>query len=152
MTTALNLFRSALLVAAALAALQSCRHQPTAEERLESFIQQQEKAHGHAIFRTTVEGKPLVLLLKSCSVYRLEATPEAVTEHEVLKPGFLLWPTGCTGQRLWRDGAYIFAELINMEFGAGGGNASGGTYRSRNGIDWEKQTGKGWLAVAEAQR
>ena len=140
------------LALAALLVLQGCRHKPTPEERLESFIKERGASSGNNVFRDTVEGKPLVLLLESCKVYRLEATSEAVTQQEVLRPGFVLWFTACTSQKVWREGQYIFAELINIQVGAGGGNASGGTYRSKNARDWEKQTRKGWLPVAEAQQ
>jgi hypothetical protein len=46
---------------------------------------------------------------------------------------------------------YLRVYLENRAFGAGGGNYSGGEYRSRNGKDWEKHTSKGWRPVAEAQ-
>lgn len=140
------------LVIGLVLVLLGCFRKATPEERIEKFVQKHSKEYGSTVFRDAVDGKPLVLLLYGCKVYRLEATSETVTKQEVLKPGFLLWPTGCTGQKLWRDGEYIFAELRNLEFGAGGGNASGGTYRSRNGIDWEKWTKTRWLPVAEAQR
>jgi len=75
-----------------------------------------------------------------------------VTEHEVLRPGFVLWFTGCIDQRAWRDGEYIFAKLNNMQIGSGRRQRSGGTYRSKNAMEWGKQTQKGWLPVAEAQQ
>jgi hypothetical protein len=160
------------LVLAAVLVLQGCRHRPTPEERMESFIREKVAAGYKTIFRDQVEGKPLVLLLEGCKVYRLDVTGkdvkgkdvkgkdvkgrdvkgEEVTQSEVLRPGFVLWFTGCVSQKAWREGEYIFAELVNQQVGAGGGNASGGTYRSRNAVDWEKQVGKKWLPVAEAQQ
>lgn len=132
-------------------ALQGCRHHLTPEERLEGFIQTKVASGYKTIFRDQLAGKPLVLLLESCKVYRLDATGEEVTQTEVLRPGFVLWFTGCMSQKAWRDGQYIFTELVNMQVGAGSGNASGGTYRSKNAVDWEKQVGQKWLPVAEAQ-
>ena len=35
--------------------------------------------------------------------------------------------------------------------GGGGGNITGGAYRSKDGVAWEKKTEKGWLPVNEAQ-
>jgi hypothetical protein len=139
------------LVLGAVLALQSCRHRPTPEERLEIFIQKKIATGYKTVFRDQVEGKTVVLLLEDCKVYRLESAGEEVTQTEVLRPGFVLWFTGCMSQKVWRDGGYLFAELVNMQVGAGGGNASGGTYRSKNAVDWEKQVGKRWLPVAEAQ-
>jgi hypothetical protein len=143
---------SAGLVLGAILLLQGCRHRPTPEERMESFIQEKVAAGYKTIFRDQVEGKPLVLLLEGCKVYRLDVTGEEVTQSEVLRPGFVLWFTGCMSQKAWREGEYIFAELVNQQVGAGGGNASGGTYRSRNAVDWEKQVGKKWLPVEQAQQ
>jgi hypothetical protein len=151
MNSDFSLLRAAGLALAAMLAFAGCRHKPTPEELMERFISEKEANSGRKIYRDTVQGKPLALLQDSCKVYRLEATSEGVTEHEVLRPGFVLWFTGCIDQRVWRDGEYIFAELNNRQIGAGGGNASGGTYRSKNAMEWEKQTQKGWLPVAEAQ-
>lgn len=145
------------LVLGAVLVLQGCRHRPTPEERMESFIQEKVAAGYKTIFRDQVGGKALVLLAEGCKVYRLEASGrdvrgEEVTQSEVLRPGFVLWFTACVSQKLWRDGKYIFAELVNMQVGAGGGNASGGTYRSKNAVGWEKQVGKKWLPVDQAQQ
>jgi hypothetical protein len=101
---------------------------------------------GGLTLETTVAGAKLTLLVANCKVYRLQVKGNRVEEIEVLRTGFLLWFSGCVGQSIRMAEGYIVVELINRELGAGGGNASGGVYRSRDGTDWEKHTRKGWLA------
>lgn len=122
----------------------------SAAEKL-AALEKQERAQGGTLFQTELEGRHLALLLKDCKVFLLDATGKEVKRTLVLKTGFYLWFTGCTGQSIRTEGGFIRVMLRNQAFGAGGGNASGGEYRSRDGLAWEKFTGDRWLAVEKAQ-
>ena len=46
---------------------------------------------------------------------------------------------------------YLYVYLANRAIGAGGGNTSGGNYRTKDGLTWEKRMDRGWEAVETAQ-
>jgi hypothetical protein len=56
----------------------------------------------------------------------------------------------CTRQSLRKEGDYAIASLCRKAIGAGGGCASSGTYRTRDGDKWEKDIGDGQWAAVEA--
>jgi hypothetical protein len=124
------------------------RHTP--EERL-AALQQEVEPKGGVVLRATLQGRPATFLLLDCEVFMLEPSADNVQRTKVLKPGFYPWFTACTGSSIHAEDDYVVAVLENRALGAGGGNTSGGTYRSRDGMKWEKRTAKGWLAVEEAQ-
>ena len=116
-------------------------------QRLESEVQ----GKGGRVFQTVLQGKPAVFLLLDCEVFLIDASGKEVTRTKVLSTGFYFGLTSCTNQSIHMDGEYVFVDLANIAIGAGGGNTSGGSYRSKDGVMWEKSTEKGWRAVDEAQ-
>lgn len=147
------MFRYFLLAAAlvlTIAALRWLFHKPTPAEKLARYERKvQEK--GGKVFQTELQGKAVAFLVQGCKVYLLDASGDGVKEKHVLSPGFYPWFTVCTGQSLRQEGGYVIAHLSNRAIGAGGGNTSGGEYRTKDGEQWQKHTGKGWVSVEEAQ-
>jgi hypothetical protein len=123
----------------------------TPEEKLTS-LQKEVAPKGGEVFRTTLKGKPVAFLLIDCELFLLDPTKEdGVGRTKVLQPGFYPWFKACTGQSIKVEGKYVMVYLANRAIGAGGGNTSGGMYRSEDGLTWEKETSKGWKPVEEAQ-
>ena len=123
---------------------------PTLDQRL-AALEKEVKPKGGQIFQTTLAGKPLAFLLLDCSLYRLEVTNEEIKRNKVLSPGFYFWLDVCTDQSIVKEGEFVKVYLANRAIGAGGGNTSGGAYRSKDGSIWEKKTGDAWLPVDKAQ-
>lgn len=110
------------------------------------------RPRGGIVFRAALQGQPKTFLLLDCKLYLLQAAgSDEVARTLVLQPGFYPWFTACTGQSIRLDAGQLRVELGNRALGAGGGNTSGGTYRSMDGLAWEKHTPRGWLAVEQAQ-
>jgi len=99
------------------------------------------------VFQTHLQGKPVAFLVSNCSVYLLDQSGRKVKRTKVLKPGFYLGFTTCTGQSIRAEGEFVLVTLENRAIGAGGGNTSGGFYRSRDGITWEKKMGDVWDVI-----
>jgi hypothetical protein len=99
------------------------------------------------VFQTHLQGKPVAFLVSNCSVYLLDPSGRKVKRTKVLKPGFYLGFTTCTGQSIRAEGEFVLVTLENRAIGAGGGNTSGGFYRSRDGITWEKKMGDVWDVI-----
>jgi hypothetical protein len=89
-------------------------------------------------------GAPLIFGVHDCTLYK------AVTEHQdivkmarvVLRSdwggGYMKFMTSCTGQDVSYDGKFVRVFLCAQAFGAGGGCADGGNYRSHDGEHhWE---------------
>jgi hypothetical protein len=120
------------------------------EEKLEA-LRKEVAPKGGELFQTELAGKSIAFLLIDCQVFVLDPSGEKVKRTKVLKTGFYLGWTACMEQSIKAEGGYIIAYLSNRAIGAGGGNTSGGTYRSKDGFQWEKKMAKGWLPVDEAQ-
>jgi len=114
-------------------------------------LQKEVGPKGGVIFQTQLQGKNTAFLLMNCEVFVLDLTQDKVKRTKVLTTGFYLGFTSCTGQSIAAEGGYVIAHLANRAIGAGGGNTSGGNYRSKDGLKWEKKTDKGWRAVEDAQ-
>jgi hypothetical protein len=108
---------------------------------------------------TKLEGAPVTLnvgtsvvelQLGDCNVYKVtHGWFGALGKTRVLSPDFYLGFTVCTRQSLRKQGEYAIATLCRQAIGAGGGCASSGTYRTRDGDAWERQAGDGrWEKVA----
>jgi len=117
-------------------------------QRLARFKEEVRPKNG-TIFETILEGKPTAFLLQDCKLYLLAVTAEAVKKERVLEPDFYLGFTTCTRQEIKLEGEYLKVFLSQQAVGAGGGNAGGGNYRSKNGRDWEKQKDGTWRPVTE---
>ncbi|MBI1356940.1 MAG: hypothetical protein GC160_21580 [Acidobacteria bacterium] len=137
----------ALLLAAA--AYWALRKRTPAEQL--AALRQEVEPQGGVVFETELEGRPVAFLAMSCEVYLLDTSGRKVQRTRVLKTGFYLFPTVCLGQSIRFEDGYVLALLENRAIGAGGGNTSGGSYRSKDGSHWEKWTKQGWLPVEEAQ-
>ena len=89
------------------------------------------------------------LQLGDCNVYKVtHGWFGSIEKTRVLSPDFYLGFTVCTRQSLRKDGDYAIAALCRQAVGAGGGCASSGTYRSRDGETWERQADDGrWTQV-----
>ena len=99
------------------------------------------------VFQTRLQGKSVAFLVSNCSVYLLDPSGRKVKRTKVLKPGFYLGFTTCTGQSIRAEGEFVLVTLENRAVGAGGGNTSGGFYRSRDGVTWEKKMGNHWDVI-----
>ena len=101
------------------------------------------------VYRGTLGGRPLALMVHECKVYNLEDPPRnGGTRASVLEPDFYPWPSVCSRQSIEADTAYVTVLLGRTGFGAGGCCATGGAYRTRDGRVWERE-GKGgaWTKV-----
>jgi hypothetical protein len=100
----------------------------------------------------SVDGRTVTLQLGDCRVYKIERRWfRAPRKTKVLTTDFYLGFTVCTRQSLRKDGDYAIASLCRQAIGAGGGCASSGTYRSRDGEKWEKESNDGtWVPVESA--
>lgn len=142
---------AALVAAAAITTVALMRRAPTLQEKL-TALEDEVRPRGGIVFRAVLQGQPRAFLLLDCKLYLLEATTsEALARTPVLRPGFYPWFTACTGQSIRLDAGHLRVELGNRALGAGGGNTSGGAYRSLDGLAWEKHTPRGWRAVDQAQ-
>ncbi len=104
-----------------------------------------------------LEGSPIVLpsggengalQLSDCAVYRVTRSFFKTKIEKSLSLEFYLGPTICTSQSLTIEGAFAVATLCRQAFGAGGGCARGGTYRTADAIHWEKRgNASAWIAV-----
>ena len=97
-----------------------------------------------------VGGHAVELQLGDCNVYKVtHGLLGAIRKTRVLSPDFYLGFTVCTRQSLRKEGEYAIATLCRQAIGAGGGCASSGTYRSRDGDTWEREADDGsWSKVA----
>jgi hypothetical protein len=98
-------------------------------------------------------GRPVAVMVEECRVYDLTAPADAEGERApVLTPDPYPWFTSCTRQRAALEGAHVVVTLGRTAFGAGGCCATGGTYRSRDGRTWERETDAGGWSPASAPR
>ncbi|HEY3739733.1 MAG TPA: hypothetical protein VGL53_07810 [Bryobacteraceae bacterium] len=144
-----------IVVAVALAAIvvfatYSFFRKRTPAEKLEA-LRKEVRQDGGVVFETDIASKHLTFLLLSCKVYLLDTSGEKIERTQVLRTGFNLWFTPCMGQKIWTENGFVMVDLENRALGAGGGNTSGGHYRSKDGVKWEKLANKGWFPVEQVQ-
>lgn len=107
--------------------------QPTAEEIAIRT------APAEQVFQGTLAGQPVHLVVHDCEVLRVRQGPQGRLEWtSVLAPEPYPLPTACERQSLSFDAGQVTARLGRRAFGAGGCCASGGTYRSADGLTWKK--------------
>ncbi|WP_432725931.1 hypothetical protein [Variovorax sp. W6] len=91
------------------------------------------------VFQGTLAGRPVHLVVHDCEVLRVQQTAQGRLEWKsVLAPEPYPFPTACERQSLSFDAGQVTARLGRRAFGAGGCCASGGTYRSADGLEWRK--------------
>lgn len=104
---------------------------------------------GGLVFRGTIAGAPIAMMVQDCKVYNLADAHDALgTRPAVLKPDFYPWPTACMRQRISGDAEWVTVTIGRQGIGAGGCCATGGTYRTRDGRVWEREAGNKWAPVA----
>ena len=92
------------------------------------------------MFRGTLAGEPLHLVVNDCEVYSVKSLPRGEVEWtSVVKPEMYPFFNFCVRQSLQLEGNVLVAELGRQAFGAGGCCATGGTYRSVDGRTWKKK-------------
>jgi hypothetical protein len=101
------------------------------------------------VYRGTLGGRALALMVHECKVYNLEDAPRKGGKRpSVLEPEFYPWPTVCSRQAIEADTAWVTVHLGRTGLGAGGCCATGGAYRSRDGRVWEREgQGGAWKRV-----
>jgi len=92
-------------------------------------------------------GKDIHLVLHDCKVYRAESAAPKAKRTLVLEPELYPFFTVCSRESLTLESEYVLAMLGRQALGAGGCCASGGNYRSADGVTWEKRDGGKWKAV-----
>ncbi len=107
-------------------------------------LQKEESKTGGIVFQTTLSGQEIAFLLSGCKLYRLDASSEKVARELVLEGDFYLGFTTCMKQSIREQDGYVRVFLLKPALGAGGGNAGGGTYRSRDGRHWETFIAGSW--------
>lgn len=128
----------AIVAGAVVALLGGCERvdtaaQPTAEEIAIRT------APAEQVFQGTLAGQPVHLVVHDCEVLRVRQGPQGRLEWtSVLAPEPYPLPTACERQSLSFDAGQVTARLGRRAFGAGGCCASGGTYRSADGLTWKK--------------
>ncbi|MBX9816386.1 MAG: hypothetical protein K2X79_00075 [Burkholderiaceae bacterium] len=88
------------------------------------------------VFKGALAGKPVHLVVHECKVFR--ATPDEGGWQMVLEPEPYPFFTSCQRQTLSAEGGAVTVTLGRVAFGAGGCCATGGTYRSKDGVLWKK--------------
>ena len=91
------------------------------------------------VFRGQLAGQPVDMLVHDCEVFHVERLAKGgVKWTSVLEPDFYpLW-TSCIRQSLEVKQGAVTVTLGRQAFGAGGCCATGGVYRSVDGINWKK--------------
>lgn len=96
------------------------------------------------VFRTTLQGQPRVFLMDNCTLYLLDVSGEEIKRKEVLSTSFYFLLDSCDKQTIGVEGEYLRVYFHAQAAGAGGGNTTGGEYRSKDGLTWEKLDGGRW--------
>lgn len=97
-------------------------------------------APAERVFRGELAGKPVHLLVHDCEVFQVEARAAGEVQWtSVLAPEPYPFFTSCERQSLSFDKGALTAILGRQAFGAGGCCASGGTYRTLDGLTWQKR-------------
>ena len=141
--------RSPIMTAFLTAAAVACG--PSAEERAsraaDSLVAIADSSG--RVFRGVVAGHQLAMMVDDCAVTDLATAPDENGRRPViLKPDFYPWPTVCTRESFDADTAWLTVHLGRTGLGAGGYCATGGTYRTRDGLVWERRGVNGrWKRV-----
>ena len=128
----------AIVAGAVVALLAGCERVDTAAQPTPEEIAIR-TAPAEQVFQGTLAGQPVHLVEHDCEVLRVRQGPQGRLEWtSVLAPEPYPLPTACERQSLSFDAGQVTARLGRRAFGAGGCCASGGTYRSADGLTWKK--------------
>jgi hypothetical protein len=100
------------------------------------------------VYRGVIDGRRIELMVHDCVVYDLADRPNRKgVRPAILKPDFYPWPTVCERQSIHGDSTWITVTLGRTAVGAGGCCATGGTYRTKDGRAWQRESRGGtWIA------
>jgi len=118
-----------------ICALAGCRGPKPASVALSKEEVILRDAQPERVFTGMLGGEPVHLVTHDCVVYMIKDDTEW---EKVLEPEFYPSFMLCDRQSLRADGDKVIATLGRMAFGAGGCCASGGTYRTTDGRNWQK--------------
>lgn len=91
-------------------------------------------------FKGVLGGKPLHLVVHDCKLYAVRAEGRRkIGWTKLLEPDPYPFFTFCERQKLWEEKGTVRVTVGRVAFGAGGCCASGGTWRSSDGLDWTKE-------------
>ncbi len=97
------------------------------------------EAPAENIFEGELAGQRMTLLLHDCEVYRVErAKSGEVQWQSVMAPDFYPFWTACQREGMFFHQGTLTVTVGRMAVGAGGCCATGGTYRSTDGLNWKK--------------
>ncbi len=113
------------------------------EQKLAALAEEVRPREGQ-VFRTTLQGQPRAFLMDKCTLYLLDVTDEEIKRKEVLSTDFYFFLDSCGKQTIGVEGEYLRVYFHAQAVGAGGGNTTGGEYRSKDGLSWEKLTDGKW--------
>ena len=123
--------RNVLLLLALLAA--ACDEPPSEME------QALRAAPAARTFKGTLGGQSVHLVIHDGKVYRVSAVKRGKLEWtKVLEPDPYPFFTFCDRQSMSAGKGAVTVTLGRIAFGAGGCCATGGTYRSADGREWQK--------------
>lgn len=93
-------------------------------------------------FRTVRDGRPVELVLDDCEVFLVR---QKEPRERVLSTDFYPMFSVCVRQEIVANDDYITVILGRQAIGAGGCCATGGTWRSRDGRNWERREHGRWV-------
>lgn len=133
-----------LLLSLALVGLSGCDFSEQPEEVPPSMSKEAiatREAPPELVFKGQLAGQPAYLLVNDCEVFQVEPLANGgVKWTSVLEPDFYPIWTMCVRQSLAVKAGVLTVELGRQAFGAGGCCASGGVYRSTDGVNWKQTT------------
>ena len=125
--------KRAIALSFAALAVAACDEPPS---EMEQAIR---SAPAERTFKGVLGGKATHLVLHDCKVYYVSAAGRRKLEWvKVLEPDPYPFFTFCERQSLSAEKGVVTVTLGRIAFGAGGCCATGGTYRSADGREWQK--------------
>ncbi|MEG2805624.1 hypothetical protein [Stenotrophomonas sp.] len=138
----MNRSRSLLSYMAMLLLLPGCQPAPAPAPLSEAAIRVRDAAP-EDVFVGRLAGVDIELLVEDCKVFRIARGPQhAVTLTEVLAPPPYPFFSQCDRQSMRHEDGAVVAVLGRMALGAGGCCATGGTWRTHDGVRWDKISDK----------
>lgn len=92
---------------------------------------------GAEVFVARLQGRRQAFLLHECKLDRLDLSGRGVRRQRVVEPDFYPFAF-CMGQSLRQRQGILELELRMRALGSGGGNQGGGSWRSLDGVHWQR--------------
>lgn len=93
-------------------------------------------------FQALLGGTPVHLALLDCEVFLVG---QDAPRERVLTTDFYPMPSVCMRQEISADADFVTVELGRQALGAGGCCATGGRWRSRDGVHWQRRVDDRWI-------